>query len=165
MALRAITQAKHAFYLERVKNLKSFDPASWHRGVQQIANRLKPQLTISSRSVSAKDEVTIAEMINQQFVQITKSQPAIDLSKLPMYLPARQPPQVTEWDVYRELLKIKIGKAAGPDNIPNKIIKEFACELSIPVTDIFNSSLRTGIVPQAWKDAVVAPSLRNSLLR
>ena len=36
------------------------------------------------------------------------------------------------------------------------MIKEFACELSVPVTAIFNS-FRTGIVLQTWKGAVVAP--------
>ena len=48
-------------------------------------------------------------------------------------------------------------KSTGPDGLPGKLIKEFACEFSAPVTDIFNSSLVEGCVPQIWKDAIIAP--------
>ncbi|KAI8519263.1 hypothetical protein Bbelb_025200 [Branchiostoma belcheri] len=34
---------------------------------------------------------------------------------------------------------------------------EFAYEIAKPLTDILNTSLREGIVPQQWKDAVVVP--------
>ena len=58
--------------------------------------------------------------------------------------------------------KLNARKAAGPDGLPGRLIKEFACELSIPVTDIFNSSLREGVVPQVWKDATIAPIPKES---
>ncbi len=43
------------------------------------------------------------------------------------------------WEVYSELKKINPTKSGGPDMIPGKIIKEFAYELSNPLTDILNS--------------------------
>ena len=48
-------------------------------------------------------------------------------------------------------------KSAGPDGLTDELIREFACELSTPVADILNASLREGYVPQAWKDATNAP--------
>ncbi|CAH1257327.1 Hypp1820 [Branchiostoma lanceolatum] len=33
----------------------------------------------------------------------------------------------------------------------------FACELADPLADVFNSSLKEGVVPTQWKEAVVAP--------
>ncbi|KAI8493247.1 hypothetical protein Bbelb_292510 [Branchiostoma belcheri] len=47
--------------------------------------------------------------------------------------------------------------AAGPDGIPGKLIKEFAFELSVPLTDVLNSSLRESTVPEEWKIAAVVP--------
>lgn len=50
-----------------------------------------------------------------------------------------------------------VSKAGGPDNVPQKVLKEFAYELSSPVTDIINTSLQQGIVPSQWKNANVIP--------
>ena len=58
--------------------------------------------------------------------------------------------------MYRKLRKLNVKKSAGPDGLPGKLIKEFECELSTPVADILNASLREGYVPQVWKDATIA---------
>ena len=59
--------------------------------------------------------------------------------------------------MYNALSTLNVNKVEGPDGLTGKLIREFACELSIPVTDIFNSSLEEGIAPQVWKDATIAP--------
>ena len=53
--------------------------------------------------------------------------------------------------------KIKVNTSPGPDQLPNKIVKEFAFELSIPLTNILDTSLRSGVVPTQWKLATVVP--------
>ncbi|KAI8498065.1 hypothetical protein Bbelb_240090 [Branchiostoma belcheri] len=53
--------------------------------------------------------------------------------------------------------RIKVSKAPEPDNISPKLIKEFAFELSTPMTDILNLSLQEGKVPAEWKEAIVVP--------
>ena len=47
-------------------------------------------------------------------------------------------------------------KANGPDGISNRILKECASSLSGPLSIIFNKSLKLGIFPEIWKDAVVS---------
>ena len=59
--------------------------------------------------------------------------------------------------MYNTLRTLNVNKAAGSDGLTGTLIREFACEHSIPVTDIFNSSLKEGTVPQDWKDATIAP--------
>ena len=46
--------------------------------------------------------------------------------------------------------------------IPAKIIKEFAYELSVPLTDILNSSFAEGKVPTQWKNGIVVPIAKQS---
>ena len=48
-------------------------------------------------------------------------------------------------------------KSAGHDNISILIIKKLADELSIPLTCIFNMSLKSGVVPDQLKIARVVP--------
>ena len=56
---------------------------------------------------------------------------------------------------------LKTGKAAGPDSIDNRLLKELARPLSVPLTDLFNSSLDKGKVPNLWKQANVTPVLKK----
>ena len=89
-----------------------------------------------------------ADAINTHFTSIVSSLPALDRAQLPAFLPARNPaPIVTRGDMWRKLSHIKVRSAAGPDPIPNRLLKTFAFELSIPMTDIMNSSLASSYVP------------------
>ena len=45
----------------------------------------------------------------------------------------------------------------GPDSISPRIIKEFAYELTEPVTKIFNKSFSTDEVPILWKCSNIIP--------
>ena len=48
--------------------------------------------------------------------------------------------------------------SGGPDDLPARIIKEFAYELSFPVTNILNASFSQAIVPTQWKEANAVPT-------
>ena len=66
-------------------------------------------------------------------------------------------PLVYPWEVYDKLKVVKTKKAPGPDEIPQGVLRDFACELSDPLCDILNTSFREGIVPSQWKEANVIP--------
>ncbi|EYC17563.1 hypothetical protein Y032_0030g2138 [Ancylostoma ceylanicum] len=48
------------------------------------------------------------------------------------------------------------------DGIPPSFFKQFADQLSTPLTHIFNISLMLGEVPQIWKNAIVTPIPKTS---
>ena len=92
------------------------------------------------------------------FADVSKHIAPLDTSLLPVYRPVESPPpHLYPWDVYDELRKVNPSKAAGPDGLKPQLIKEFAYELSVPLTDVLNTSLREGIVPIQWKKAIVVP--------
>ena len=55
------------------------------------------------------------------------------------------------------LKSLKAGKAAGPDTLNNRILKELSSPLSSPVCDLFKYSLSKGQFPEAWKQANITP--------
>ena len=55
------------------------------------------------------------------------------------------------------LKSLKTGKAAGPDTLNNRILKELSSPLSSPFCDLFNYSLSTGQFPEVWKQANITP--------
>ncbi|KAI8502635.1 hypothetical protein Bbelb_193370 [Branchiostoma belcheri] len=89
-----------------------------------------------------------ADAINATLSKIRRSLPRLDINHLPAFLPAPQPPQ---------LRNVRTRKAAGPDNITGRFIKEFAFELSQPLTSILNASSNEGHVPKEWYEATVTP--------
>ena len=52
---------------------------------------------------------------------------------------------------------LKLGKASGPDNVNNRILKEAAVPLSDPLCDLFNYSMSKRVCPNIWKEANVSP--------
>ena len=48
-------------------------------------------------------------------------------------------------------------KAAGPDRIPNQVLKELSNELAPQLTTLFNQSVKQGKVPREWTQAFITP--------
>ncbi len=71
-------------------------------------------------------------------------------------------PSVNIVDVRRSLLKVKPRKAAGPDNIPGRVLKDCAFQLSEVLTDIFNISLFQAKVPSCFKSTTIIPVPKTS---
>ena len=63
---------------------------------------------------------------------------------------------ISEFEVFMCLSQLK-KTAPGPNEIPYWVYKECAYELSGIITHIFNSSLKFGDVPEAWKKASITP--------
>mgnify|MGYP000176344217 CR=1 FL=1 len=63
---------------------------------------------------------------------------------------------ITEDEVLSLLKKLQISKTGGPDGIPNKVLRLFSHYIHIPLTKLFNASLRTSTFPDDWKKANVS---------
>ena len=59
--------------------------------------------------------------------------------------------------MFNVLRALNVNKAAGSDVLTGKLIREFACELNIPVTDFLNSSPTDGILTLTWKISTILP--------
>ena len=50
-----------------------------------------------------------------------------------------------------------IRKPPGPDGIPNRFLRDIAFTLSDPISNIFNASIRQGVIPRCCKAAYIVP--------
>ncbi|XP_026680995.1 uncharacterized protein LOC113468363 [Diaphorina citri] len=64
---------------------------------------------------------------------------------------------VTENDVDKEIRSLAKNKPPGPDGIPPSIYIECVSQLKLPLTKIFNTSLKFNTFPSALKDSIVTP--------
>ena len=60
-------------------------------------------------------------------------------------------PVLDEFDVYQKIKKAKKPKAGLPNDLPRKLIQEFAPELATPLSIIYNQIITSGKWPMKWK--------------
>ena len=68
---------------------------------------------------------------------------------------------ITPLEVESVLKSLPLGKAVGSNDVNNRILREIAHELSYPLCSLINQSLRLGIFPDIWKDALVCPIFKG----
>ncbi len=64
--------------------------------------------------------------------------------------------------VRRSLSRINARKAPGPDNIPGRVLRDCAVELTDVFTDIVNISLSQAVVPTCFKATTIIPVPKKS---
>ena len=69
----------------------------------------------------------------------------IDLTKFPCYLPSLPPPKMQEHQIYKKLMGLNNTKSTLPIDIPAKLRKEVAVEITKPLTNIINACLDQGV--------------------
>ena len=68
---------------------------------------------------------------------------------------------ISQEGVLKLLKDLKENKASGPDNIPSWVLKVAAEPVSICLQHLFTASLRTGTVPNDWKQANITPVFKK----
>jgi hypothetical protein len=71
--------------------------------------------------------------------------------------PSIIPLEITINGVKKLLENINVSKAAGPDEIPGRLLNMLSTELTPVIHSIFVQSLETGKVPDDWTSANVTP--------
>ena len=87
----------------------------------------------------------LANKINDFFVSLTDHFTPLTRDSPPSLVP--QELFVSNEEVFRSLSSLNVAKAVGPDNIPNKLLKDFAHELAPIIRNIFNQFLKEGCIP------------------
>jgi hypothetical protein len=69
--------------------------------------------------------------------------------------------ETSEEEVIKVIKSLDIGKATGPDGISNRLLKETATAISLPLSDLFNKSFELGKIPKKWKEANLSPIFKK----
>ena len=73
-------------------------------------------------------------------------------------------PTLDRQNVYKALLLINISKASPPGSLPKRLLKEFAYEISEPLTHIFNRCLQNCVFPKLWKGGTITALPKKKLV-
>ncbi|VDI42580.1 Hypothetical predicted protein [Mytilus galloprovincialis] len=102
-----------------------------------------------------------ANILNDQFSSVFNT--SEDIKTIPNKGKSPHPTMnrihVTENGVQKLLSNLNIHKAAGPDEIPTRLLKELAPYLAETFTTFFQASINQGTIPPEWKEAFVRTAL------
>ena len=159
-------------YLDTILNLESDDCEAGNEKNKAnkrfwtfIKSNKKDSCSVAplrSEGVLVSDSKGKANILNSQYCSVfTKDEPTVLPSKGPSAAPSLPNIIVTENGVLNMLRKLKPNKAAGPDMISPRVLKELAEPLSKPLTTLFQHSISSGSVPRQWKTATVSPVFKK----
>ena len=154
------------FYFKQVSAFSAVNSHKWWKTIKSLCclNNNKQTRELYGNMQFNNEPIDMHHMldvVNDFFVSCSANVPGIDPNDLSSTRLANiiVPDDyiISEYSVFRALSSCKINKAAGPDNIPNKLICSLADVLCGPICSIINSSIRTGLVPTQFKIARVTP--------
>ena len=109
------------------------------------------------------DPVKQATILNTQFQSAFSEKSEINAEEfknkcgMQGSYPTAEDIHITEIGIHKLLSKLNPHKAAGPDELKPRVLKELADCIAPILTIIFNKSLDSGEVPTDWKTARVSP--------
>ena len=140
---RMCKKAKATFYNTQLGHANHSNPKKWYRHIKQAARLTRSSFTLPVNDCNRQ----ACDVINDHFSEICRSLPPLDAKQFPAVLPTQQPlPTITEFEVYKCLQSVNPAKSTAANDLPPKIIKEFAAELTRPLCHLFNASLGVAVV-------------------
>ena len=129
---------------------------------------------LKSKGKMVDDPVAKANILNNQFQSVFSSRTPLSLKSLcskatgfvkpdgsKETIPQMPEIDITEKGVKRQLEKLNPHKAAGPDKMKPRVLKEMAEVIAPVITRIFRASLKQAKTPDAWREAHVTPVFKK----
>jgi hypothetical protein len=152
-------QAKNYYYQNIVKDLKNSNPGQWFSKLKRMSShdQVKNKLPIV-QSLIGQSDADQAESIADSFAEISNEYDALTDQVFQYEPPLQTFQHLDPYFVYQKIKGIrKKNCATVPDDIPMKIIQEFADELAFPLANIINRMTEFGEYPNIWKIEIVTP--------
>ena len=149
---------KRTYYANKMKQLQANNPKQWWKLIKDVSGQSTPTNSLQGLANSAAEgsRMLLAEKINSSLQAVTHDIPP--LQKV-TYTPSNVPSEfiISREQVEKQMSKIKVGKAGGPDSVPNWLLRDMSTHLAPVICSIWNASFREAHVPEAWKRADIAP--------
>ncbi|KAF7244268.1 RNA-directed DNA polymerase from mobile element jockey [Varanus komodoensis] len=160
---RILRKAKADYELRLAKNIKSNKKGFF----QHVNRKRKGRQVVGPLNKEEGDPVTDmreqAQMLNDYFASVfsPKQDGGYPHRRIDEAGDLGEQIRITPLEVEGLLRALDITKASGPDWLHPRVLRELAGVLSRPVASIFETTWRTGEVPEDWRVASVVPIFKK----
>ena len=160
-AVKKELKKQHNNYVKNmVDNLKENPQAMWkYIKSKRLENVGIPTLKQSDRSFISDQEK--ANVLGEQFRSVFTRENLDFIPYSSSSLPTVADIFVSTEGVYKLLKDLPVNKAAGPDDITPRLLKESAEEIAPVLASIFQQSLDEGTLPNDWLVANITPLFKK----
>ena len=172
-------KAAGEYIRKNVDNLKETEPGKAFNILKRMGAQPGEETEeMNSFSIPGYEHLNPTEVANniaEHFSKVSREFPPLKRKSLPdrVYLKITNPesesciPEILEHEVYKRIRQATKPKSGVPGDLPKRLVSEFGPELSLPISKIFNSvmkSARQGTAkwPTSWKQELGIP-LKKSL--
>ena len=154
---KEITKSYHNYINNIIGESLSTNPKCFWSFIKQTKTENLGIPTLHSNDKMQTTDHDKANTLNNHFKSVFTNEQLPIPSKGPSQFPSLQTLDIGVNGVRKQLEALKPHKASGPDEIPARVLKETASEISTIVQHIFQQSYTTGKLPQAWTTGHVTP--------
>ena len=172
---------KYKTYLNKLTKLKEIAKKIYQKKLQSHKDNVSKQWKIINEIICHKqlqnncismitdeqnckitDKTKISDLLNDYFANVgpsldAKIPAATKCFNFPSMLKSFVYDSITEDEVYLQIFQLNPNKAAGPENVPTKILRVLATIISPYLSDTLNKCYETGIFPNSLKIAKIIP--------
>ena len=132
------------FYKKFVEDLKESSPKEWYGMMKKLGGsdqKIQSKLVVESLKDLTDQEAV--EEVARSMAAVSQSYQPLDLTKLPCYLPAQEPEQVTIFEVFEKIKTLKKTRSTLPIDLPDRLRIECAIEYTHPLYSNQKSYINT----------------------
>ena len=130
-----------------MKDLKESNPSQWYSRLKRLCSYdLQKQEVLHCEEIDSLSDQEQADELADHFSNVRNLYD--ELRPCDIQMPEFDEitiPQISQIEVKRQLENIKTNKSVPPGDIPPKVLKLFSEKLSLPITNIYNASLKQGV--------------------
>lgn len=155
--------------LEFFKNLKDTNNREFWKTIRSLNKKrtVIPELNLSDGR-TASTPIEKANALNLFFGScFNQSCAPLTATEVPVHHLTECPSEFLccEEDILAMLCSLDTSKASGPDGISGVMLKSTAHSIAPVLTKLFNLSIQTGVVPDAWKRSTVVPIPKSKAVK
>lgn len=151
-------------YINKMKNNFKLNPKSFYEFVNSKRRTREFPPVLKYQHCEADDDNVISNMF-AEFFATTYSDSRYDISNTyPYHLTSSQVisfPFFQQSEVVQGLKSLKSSFNCGPDGVPSSLLISCADSLSIPLTLMFNTSIKFGYFSKIWRDSFIIPLFKS----
>ena len=108
------------------------------------------------------DNTLMATVLNNQFNSVFTHEDKTNMPTCPDASGGHRTENTFDADTVKKKIKnLKVSSSTGPDGMSSKFLVDHVDSLAYPLSKIYNLSMESGIIPQAWREANVTPIYKN----
>ena len=146
--------ARNNYISNKLTNSLTENPKQFWSYIKRLNNNSVGVSDLLSNGKLHSDGKSKANILNDQFFSVFTDEDTSHIPTTKPFLNSKINKLIITTDgVNKQLQNLNPNKASGPDQIPPWFLKEYANNLHDILTDIFQTSINSGTIPNRWKEA------------